>query len=136
MQSDQQREPWRRAVFRFSALRGIELVTLVAVLTLVDVVSVLAHGSINDFSIFMPFVAVFALYIAFAYVAVSATAFLLHWLFLKPQLLGLTNSLPLLVWGGFALLLLFGLAAPLNYLVALVVTVFVNWHAARQFENI
>lgn len=136
MQNDQPRQPWRRAVFRFSALRGIELATLVAVLALVDVVSALAHGSIKDFSIFMPFVAVFALYIGFAYVAVSAAAFLLHWLFLKPQLLGLTNSLPLLVWGGFALLLLFGLAAPLNYLVALVVTVLVNWHAARQFEKI
>lgn len=128
------RQPFRKVVFAFGALRGIELVALVGAAAILDAVAGLVDGSAVQISLVGPLLAAAAFYLSFAYIAVSASAFLLQWLSRRPDLFKLANSLPLLIWGLLALYVVFGLNSPPPLTLALMFGVIVNWFAARAFD--
>lgn len=136
MEKDTKRQPFREVLLAFGALRGIELVTLVSAAAIFDAISAWAHGSVVQISLLVPLLAASTLYVSFGYVAVSATAFWLQWLFGRPGRIKFANSFPLLIWGLLALLVFFGTKVPAPLALALIFGVVVNWVAARAFEAI
>ncbi|MGY0799874.1 hypothetical protein ACW7G0_12575 [Lysobacter sp. A286] len=135
MERDKTRQPFRKALLAFSALRGIELATLVSAAAILDAISGLADGLPFQLSLIGPLLAAAAFYLSFAYIVVSASAFLLQWLSRRHALIKLANALPLLVWGLLALYVVFGLNVPVTLALTLMFGVVVNWFAARAFEN-
>jgi len=131
--------PWKggRTLFVFLVLRALEFVALVGTTALLERLHHVATSVTNASAVFLPLMAALGLYIGFGYIVVSAAAFGVAFNLSRkrPVSLLVANVMPLAIWGGAALLLIYGSRVPTTFTAALIAGVFVNASAAYVVQR-
>lgn len=126
-----------RTLFAFLMLRVFEFVALVGTAALLEKLHQVAINVTNASPFFLPLIAALGFYIGFGYIVVSAAAFGVAFSRSRkrPVSLMVANVMPLAIWGGAALLVIYGSRVPITFITALIAGVFVNASAAYVVQG-